>query len=112
MDNLQELQNQIDAMYGAKKTNINQIIHKLVIEFYKTTDTSVQENIKRHLKDTYSLILDPFNPDIIFGNENTFLDYKCVSNQIKKIKNKPERWSYYCKFIVGVGVCYVMVKEA
>lgn len=111
MNTLDTTQSMIDDMFLQKKPRANDVINGLVIEFHKTDNETLKQKIQKHLKDTYNLILNVKYHSDPFNDANIFFDYNIIRNKIKEIKNKPERWSFYCQFSV-VGTCYAMIREA
>ena len=106
---LNNIQKQVDIMYGGVNCD-TQKIQILALDLFKSKINELEcPNIEKHLKDKYSLV---FNQQIINNSENVSYDYKVVSKKIQEIKNKPERWGFYCGLGYGRAVCFVMQREA
>jgi len=113
MDTLQELQNQIDAMYGVtkKKETDMQVIQQTALNIFNEASDVLRNQMIKGLQREYSIVFDQKYIENAPDSELVY-DYKQVRKHIKDVRNKPERYTYYWGLNVGNGVMFAIHREA
>lgn len=113
MDNLQELQKQINAMYSKKikKESDMDIIQQVALNVFNEASSILKDRMVKYLKDEYCII---FNQKYIADAPDSEIvyNYKKIRKHMKFVKNKPERYIYYWGLNIGNGVVFAVHKEA
>jgi hypothetical protein len=112
MDNLQELQNQIDAMYSSaiKKESDMDTIQQIALNIFNEASTVLRNRMVKHLQDKYNIVFDQKYIENAPDSELVY-NYKKVRKHIKDVRNKPERYTYYWGLNVGNGVMFAIHRE-
>jgi hypothetical protein len=113
MNKLQELQNQIDSMYGVarKKESDMDTIQQTALNIFNEASSILRNRMVMCLKREYGIVFDQKYIENAPDSELVY-NYKQVRKHIKEVKNKPERYIYYWGLNIGNGVMFAIHREA